>query len=93
MNKKQLQESPNRLERYLKDLLEPVGCSERRQQGGAYVRAFLLDAKRKRIEPMANRLPDGNVQAMQQFISQSPWDSIVVRRRVAERMAEELIPA
>jgi len=93
MDEKQLQECRSRLERFLKDLLEPVGRAERRQWGGAYVRGLLLDGKRKSIEPMASRLPDGNVQAMQQFIGQSPWDHVPVRRRLAERMARELLPS
>jgi SRSO17 transposase len=42
---------------------------------------------------MADRLPDGNMQAMQQFIANSPWDFQPVRRRLAERIAQELIPA
>jgi SRSO17 transposase len=42
---------------------------------------------------MAARLPDGNVQAMQQFIGQSPWRHHPVRKRLAERMAAEMVPA
>ena len=63
-----------RLEQFLVDLLEPVGRSERRHWGEVYVRSLLLDGERKSIEPLATRLPEGNVQAMQQFIGQSPWE-------------------
>jgi SRSO17 transposase len=63
-----------RLEQSLVDLLEPVGRSERRHGGEVYVRSLLLDGERKSIEPSANRLPEGNVQAMQEFIGQSPWE-------------------
>lgn len=93
MDKKQLQACRARLETYLRDLLKPVGRSERRRWGSVYVRGLLLDGERKSIEPMANRLPDGNVQAMQQFIGQSPWDHVPIRRRLAERMCRELVPA
>jgi len=93
MDKKQLQECRARLETYLRDLLEPAGRSERRHWGSVYVRGLLLDGEHKSIEPMANRLPDGNVQAMQQFIGQSPWDATPMRRRLAERMSRELVPA
>ena len=31
----------------------------------------MLDGKRKSIQPMAERLPDGNEQALQQFVSQT----------------------
>lgn len=93
MDAKQLRECRRRLQRYLEDLLESVGRAERRHWGSVYVRGLLLDGKRKSIEPMANRLLDGNIQAMQQFIGQSPWDHMPMRRRLAERMAKELIPA
>ena len=42
--------------------------------GSVYVRGLLLDGERKSVEPMAKRLPDGNEQAMQQLVGQSPWD-------------------
>lgn len=41
---------------------------------------------------MAERLPDGNVQVLQQFVNQSPWDPLPVRRRIAERLAEVIPP-
>src|SRR3989304_548102 len=44
-------------------------------------------------EPMAVRGPGGNVQAMQQFIGQSPWGVAEVRARLARRMERELCPA
>jgi SRSO17 transposase len=93
MDKKQLLECRARLEAHVRDLLEPVGRSERRHWGSVYVRGLLLDGERKSIEPMAYRLPDGNVQAIQQFIGQSPWDPMPIRRRLAERMSRELVPA
>jgi SRSO17 transposase len=93
MEEKQLQQCRSRLEKYFEDLLEPVGRAERRHWGGVYVRGLLLDGKRKSVEPMATRLPEGNVQAMQQFVSQSPWDPMPVRRRLAEQVARDLIAA
>ena len=36
------------------------------------LRGLLMDGERKSIEPMADRLPDGDVQALQQFVNQSP---------------------
>lgn len=88
-----MQKCRERLEAYLRDLLEPVGRRERRHWGSVYVRGLLLDGERKSIEPIASRLPDGNVQALQQFIGQSPWNHMPIRRRLAERMSRELVPA
>jgi SRSO17 transposase len=50
----------------------------------------MLDGKRKSIEPMAARLPDGDEQCLQQFVNQSPWDPVPVRRALARRMSREL---
>jgi SRSO17 transposase len=52
----------------------------------------MLDGRRKSIQPMAGRLPDGNMQALQQFVNQSPWDPLPVRRRIAERLCEVVRP-
>ena len=52
----------------------------------------MLDGKRKSIEPMAARLPDGDEQCLQQFVNQSPWDPVPVRRALARRMSSELSP-
>jgi SRSO17 transposase len=90
----QLGRCRQRLERFLVDLLEPVGRSERRHGGAVYVhvRGLLLEGGRKSIEPMAQRLPDGNEQAMQPFVGQSPWDGTPVWERLARRMVRELEP-
>lgn len=93
MNTKELGQCRRRLETFLADLLGLMGRSERRRWGAAYVRGLILEGERKSIEPMACRLPDGDVQAMQQFIGQSPWEFMPVRRRLAERMAQEIVPA
>jgi SRSO17 transposase len=57
-----------------------------------YIRGLLLDGERKSIEPMAARLPEGNGQAMQQLIGQSPWAWVPVWQRLARRMTAELTP-
>jgi SRSO17 transposase len=92
MTEGQIKKSRERLERFLVDLLEPVGRSERRYWGSVYVRGLLLNGERKSIEPMAERLPEGNVQAMQQFIGQSPWEWNAIWERLGRRMTKELEP-
>jgi hypothetical protein len=92
MTDAQLARCRKRLEQFLVDLLEPVGRSERRHWGAVYVRGLLLDGERKSVEPMAKRLPDGNEQAMQQFVGQSPWEWQSVWERLARRMVKELEP-
>src|SRR5437879_5662013 len=92
MTETQIRKCHERLERFLVDLLEPVGRSERRHWGAVYVRGLLLNGERKSVEPMAARLPDGNIQAMQQFIGQSPWDWPPIWERLGRRMTAELEP-
>ena len=53
-----------------------TGCFVRREQRAwalKYLQGQMLDLRRKSIEPMAVALEDGNIQAMQQFISQGAW--------------------
>jgi len=92
MTDAQMDRCRKRLEQFLLDLLEPVGRSERRHWGSVYVRGLLLDGERKSVEPMSRRLPDGNEQAMQQFVGQSPWEWQPVWERLARRMVKELEP-
>src|SRR6202140_1121877 len=80
------------LEQVLVGLLEPGGGIDGRHGGDLYVRSLLLDGNRKSMEPLATRLPEGNVQAMQQFIGQSPWEWNLVWERLGKRMTPELEP-
>lgn len=42
---------------------------DQRSKGECYLRGLMLDGWRKSIQPMAERLPDGDMQALQQFVS------------------------
>jgi SRSO17 transposase len=66
---------------------------DQRAKGEQYVRGLLLEGRRKSIQPMAARLPDGDEQGLQQFITDSPWKDAPVRRRLAVRMTGEIVPA
>ncbi len=92
MTASEVEKCRNRLEQFLADLLAALGRSERRHWSSVYVRGLLLDGERKSIEPMAARLPEGNVQALQQLIGQSPWPWAPVWERLARRMTAELAP-
>ena len=92
MTDAQIERCRKRMDQFLTDLVEPIGRSERRHWAAVYVRGLLLDGERKSIEPLAARLPDGNVQALQQFIGQSPWGWDAVWERLGKRMTAELEP-
>jgi len=83
----------SRLMRFLEDLLEPMGRSERRHWAQVYVQGLLLDGERKSIEPMAARIPGADVQALRQFVGQSPWAVEQVQRGLARKMVDLLSEA
>lgn len=93
MKTSELREYQTHLKKFLSDLLSLVGRSDRRHWGEVYVRGLLLDGERKSVEAMALRMNDGNVQAMQQFIGQSPWDYMPVRKQLAEKMVSIISPS
>lgn len=65
------------LEKQLGEFVEQfgdlLGRSERRYWCKQYLAGLLLDGERKSVEPLAGRVAGGDVQAMQQFVNQSPW--------------------
>ena len=76
----------------MEDIVRHMGRQERRHYAEVYIRGLLMDGERKSIEPMAHRLPDGDVQALQQFVNQSPWSYQTVRASLARKMEGELVP-
>jgi SRSO17 transposase len=58
---------------------------EQRHWSQKYLEGQMLEIERKSIEPMAQALADGNIQAMQQFISAGAWsDAEVIEAHQAE---------
>jgi len=75
------------------DVFASVSRKDPRAKGDCYLRGLMLDGRRKSIQAMAARLPDGNEQNLQQFVNQSTWDPVPVRRRICERMLPLIDPA
>src|SRR5947209_19182303 len=86
MTEKQLAKCRQRLQAFTEQMLTPLGRSERRYWGSVYVRGLLLNGERKSAGAMAERLPDGNEQSLQQFVGQSPWAWEPLWRPMAERI-------
>ena len=74
------------------EMFTPLARADQRRWGEIYLRGLMVDGRRKSIEPMAARLPDGDEQCLQQFVNQSPWEVEPVRQRLARRMVAELAP-
>ena len=77
---------------FAEEIYAPLARCDQRAKAEQYVRGLLLEGRRKSIQPMAARLPDGDEQGLQQFITDSPWDDVPVRRRLARRMTAEIEP-
>lgn len=77
---------------FVADVFALVPRKDQWAKGDCYLRALMLDGRRKSIQAMAARLPDGNEQNLQQFVNQSPWDPVPVRQRIAERLVPRIGP-
>ena len=82
-----------RLMDFLEELLAPMGRRERQHWARVYVQGLLLDGERKSIEPMASRIAGADVQALRQFVGQSPWAVEEVQRRLAHQVVDRLSEA
>ncbi|WP_145879748.1 IS701 family transposase [Streptomyces sp. BK340] len=80
------------LAEFVADVFWSFSRRDQRRWGECYLRGLMLDGRRKSIQPMAERLPDGNMQALQQFVNQSPCDPLPVRQRIAERLSSVVRP-
>ncbi len=90
MTSRELQALDQRLSTFLEDLLAPLGRSERRHWARVYIRGLLLDGERKSIEPMASRIPGADVQALRQFVGQSPWAVESIQQQLARKVVDLL---
>ena len=86
VTEKQLSRCRQRLEAFIAEMLAPLGRRERRHWGRVYVRGLLLNGERKSVGALAERLPEGNEQNRQQFVSPSPWAWEPLWQGMAERV-------
>ena len=77
-----------RLEGYAADFRDAFGLDRPARWAGVYLAGLIQEGERKSIEPLSRRValpPELQVkdpdQALQQFVSQSPWDEQRVLKR------------
>lgn len=90
MDLRLLQSTRQELLNLVEDFKPYLGRIERRQQCFMYLSGLLLEGERKSIQPMAERLPGSNYQALQQFISSSPWDYQEVQKYLSHYLFNKL---
>src|SRR3954447_2490773 len=81
------------LAQFTQDVFASLTRSGWQQRAGSYLQGLMLDGRRKSIQPMAARLAGPHEQALNHFVTNSPWDAGAVRERLAARMDEAISPA
>jgi SRSO17 transposase len=88
-------EALSRLEGYAARFRDAFAADRPARWCPVYLRGLITDGERKSIEPLSRRVPlppelavKDPEQALQQFVSQSPWDERAVWRRYRAVMAE-----
>jgi len=78
---------------FTEDVFASLTRSGWQDRAGWYLRGLMLDGRRKSIQPMAARL-DGVVheQALNHFVTNSPWAVEPVRARIAELVEAAITP-
>ena len=74
LSPREFAEVRGRLVEFAEEVLASIPRRDSRGWGERYLRGLMLDGRRKSIQPMAERLEDGDEQCLQQFVNQSPWD-------------------
>jgi hypothetical protein len=82
MTPQTLQALDRRLQRFGEDRTEPMGRSQRRRWARVYLEGLLLDGERQSMEAMAARVAGADVQAVRQFVGQSPWEVEEIERHL-----------
>jgi len=84
-------EVKDRLGAFIADVAAGLRRPEQRRCAQLYARGLLEAGSRKSLEPIVQRLgEDGDYEALQHFLADSPWDPVVIQQAVAERVAPEI---
>jgi SRSO17 transposase len=86
MKLRELTNTKKKLIEFVESFKVFLGRSERVHWCSMYLSGLLLDGERKSKQPMAQRLPGGNEQALQQFVNQSPWHYDLIQLNLAKYM-------
>jgi SRSO17 transposase len=82
-----------RVDEYASAFMADFGLIIRRYWAGVYLQGLMLDGERKSIQPLAQRVNvpgwhGDTMQALQQFVNQSPWDEQAVLRTYRRLLAQ-----
>ena len=81
------------LTEYTADVFASLTRAGWQERAGWYLHGLMLDGRRKSIQPMAARLGGAvHEQALNHFVTNSPWPVEPVRSRIAELVDEAVAP-
>ncbi len=69
------------------------GYQQAQEHAQVYLRGLLLASGRKSVEPLALVFGEGQVHALQRFLTLSPWDYQAVQQEIQAVFAEQLVPS
>jgi SRSO17 transposase len=90
LNLGELQSVQGQLVSFVEGFSDLLGRRDRRHWCGMYLSGLIAEGERKSVQPMAQRLPGGDEQSMQQFASQSPWPFEPIQARLGQMLFEKL---
>jgi hypothetical protein len=74
LSEREVERVRGRLVEFCGEVFASMARKDQCRWGQCNVRGLILDGKRKSIEPIAARLPDGDEPCVPQSVNQSPWD-------------------
>ena len=80
-----------RLDPFLGEAFSSLARKDQRATAGVYARGLMLDGRRKSMQPMAQRLGVDH-QRLQQFVTNSPWDVVPVRKTLSRKACDLITP-
>lgn len=80
------------LKDYCSDIFASMYRADQRRAGEAYLRGLLSNGGRKSVCRHAAAASGRSVQSLQQFLSQSPWDPVPIRRRLLTQLVASQHP-
>jgi hypothetical protein len=81
------------LSEFASDVFASLTRAGWRERAAAYLQGLMIDGRRKSIQPMAARLQGVHEQALNHFVTNSPWQVEPVRQRIAALADEAIGPA
>ncbi|MEV6298599.1 IS701 family transposase [Actinoplanes sp. NPDC051861] len=81
------------LSEFASDVFASLTRAGWQERAAAYLQGLMIDGRRKSIQPMAARLQGVHEQALNHFVTNSPWQVEPVRQRIAALADQAIGPA